>query len=309
MQELGTCDQLPNVTVDRVSPADKSVWDYGKYDTRVGSITVQLPEGADSGQQQFVFKGSKLYAVPINTDITPDASKDALILDIDYSSAKADAVVDRSALTSAVADAEQLAAGVAVSADGSDVSTEGMWVTQEAMAAFKDAIAQASAVAGVNLVSKQMVADAADALRAAADAFRASMKPGTKDERVKVAKPSAVAGLVYTGAEQTGVVAAEGYTLSGAVATNAGSYTAVATLKTGFVWDDGSTDPVEIPWSIAKATLTATYVGETVSVGTAPQLGVEVTGFVGGETAVSAAGYETPTVSAPQRLRLAKPTT
>ena len=42
-----------------------------------------------------VFKGSKLYAVPINTDIAPDASKDALILDIDYSSAKADAVVDR----------------------------------------------------------------------------------------------------------------------------------------------------------------------------------------------------------------------
>ena len=306
LQELGTCDQLPNVTVDRVSPVDKSVWDYGKYDTRVGSITVQLPEGADSGEQQFVFKGSKLYAVPINTDITPDASKDALILDIDYSSAKADAVVDRSALTSAVADAEQLAAGVAVSADGSDVSTEGMWVTQEAMAAFKDAIAQASAVAGVNLVSKQMVADAADALRAAADAFRASMKPGTKDERVKVAKPSAVAGLVYTGAEQTGVVAAEGYTLSGAVATNAGSYTAVATLKTGFVWDDGSTDPVEIPWSIAKATLTATYVGETVSVGTAPQLGVEVTGFVGGETAVSAAGYEAPTVSAPATLEAGK---
>ena len=88
LQELGTCDQLPNVTVDRVSPVDKSVWDYGKYDTRVGSITVQLPEGADSGEQQFVFKGSKLYAVPINTDIAPDASKDALILDIDYSSAK-----------------------------------------------------------------------------------------------------------------------------------------------------------------------------------------------------------------------------
>ena len=306
LQELGTCDQLPNVTVDRVSPVDKSVWDYGKYDTRVGSITVQLPEGADSGEQQFVFKGSKLYAVPINTDIAPDASKDALILDIDYSSAKADAVVDRSALTSAVTDAEQLAAGVAVSADGSDVSTEGTWVTEEAMAAFKDAIAQASAVIDANLVSNQMVADAADALRAAADAFRASMKPGTKDERVKVAKPSAVAGLVYTGAEQAGVEAAEGFALSGATATNAGSYTAVATLKAGFVWDDGSTDPVEIPWSIAKATLTATYVGETVSVGTAPQLGVEVTGFVGGETAVSAAGYEAPTVSAPATLEAGK---
>ena len=306
LQELGTCDQLPNVTVDRVSPVDKSVWDYGKYDTRVGSITVQLPEGADSGEQQFVFKGSKLYAVPINTDIAPDASKDALILDIDYSSAKADAVVDRSALTSAVTDAEQLAAGVAVSADGSDVSTEGTWVTEEAMAAFKDAIAQASAAIDANLVSNQMVADAADALRAAADAFRASMKPGTKDERVKVAKPSAVAGLVYTGAEQAGVEAAEGFALSGATATNAGSYTAVATLKAGFVWDDGSTDPVEIPWSIAKATLTATYVGETVSVGTAPQLGVEVTGFVGGETAVSAAGYEAPTVSAPATLEAGK---
>ncbi len=306
LQDLGTCAELPNVKVETKEPADKSVWDYGKYDTRICRVTIELPEGSDSGQQQFAFKGSKLYAVPINADIQPDADKDALILDVDFSSVKTTDAVDRSALTSAVADAKKLAAGATVSVDGSDVSTEGAWVTKEALAAFNDAIVKASAVADANLVSKQMITDAADALQAAADAFRAAMKPGAKAELVKVAKPSAASGLVYTGSEQVGVAAAEGYMLTGAAATNAGSYTAVATLKAGYVWADGSADAVEIPWSIAKAVLTATYAGETVSAGTAPQLGVGVTGFVGGETAVSAAGYVAPTVSAPATLEAGK---
>ena len=306
LQELGMCDQLSDVEVARVAPHDASVWDYGKYDSRIGSITVQLPEGADSGRQQFVFKGSKLYAVPINSDIVPDSDKTSLVLDIDYSSAKADVAVDRSELVSAVTDAEQLVVGVAVSADGSDVSREGTWVTAEVKQAFEDAIAQASAVRDANLVSKQVVADAAEALQNATDAFRAAMKPGTKDERVKVAKPVAASGLVYNGGEQVGVAVAEGFTLSGAAATHAGAYEAVATLKAGFVWDDGSDDPVTVSWSIAKATLVAKYTGETVSAGVDPQLGVEVTGFVGGETAISAAGYKAPTVSAPAELEAGK---
>ena len=123
---------------------------------------------------------------------------------------------------------------------------------------------------------------------------------------MKVEKPAAASGLIYNGLAQTGVQASEGFVLSGAEGKDAGGYVATATLKDGFTWADGTVDPVEVTWSIAKAKLVATYAGETVSPGAKPGLGVEVTGFVGGETAVSAAGYEAPTVSAPATLEAGK---
>ena len=49
---------------------------------------------------------------------------------------------------------------------------------------------------------------------------------------------------------------------------------------------------------ITAATLTATYAGETVEYGSDPVLEVTVEGFVGGETAETAAGYVAPSVSA-----------
>lgn len=103
---------LPDVKVETKEPADKSVWDYGKYDTRICRITVTLPADADTtGVQAYTFTGSKLYAVPINADIQPEAGKPALNLTIDYSTVKTSKAVDTSALTSAVADAQKLAEG------------------------------------------------------------------------------------------------------------------------------------------------------------------------------------------------------
>ena len=58
--------------------------------------------------------------------------------------------------------------------------------------------------------------------------------------------PVAIDSLTYDGTAQTGVVARTGYTLSGNVATNAGSYTAIATLDPYYQWSDGSTNDVEI---------------------------------------------------------------
>ena len=66
--------------------------------------------------------------------------------------------------------------------------------------------------------------------------------------------PTAVSALVYTGAEQTGVVASVGFTLTGNVGTNAGPYTAVAKLEEGYVWTGGGVGDVQVDWSIAKAT-------------------------------------------------------
>ena len=60
--------------------------------------------------------------------------------------------------------------------------------------------------------------------------------------------------LTYNGNNQTGVSAGTGYILGGTyAATNAGSYTATATLDTGYIWADGSTDVKSINWSISKA--------------------------------------------------------
>ena len=79
--------------------------------------------------------------------------------------------------------------------------------------------------------------------------------------------------LTYTGAEQTGVAAGEGYTLDGTTsATDAGSYTATATLEDGYVWSDGTSDAKTISWEIAQAASTIeladnveAYTGSTVS--------------------------------------------
>ena len=61
-------------------------------------------------------------------------------------------------------------------------------------------------------------------------------------------------GLVYNSHNQMGVNANTGYTLGGIyAATNAGSYTATATLDTGYIWADGSTDVKSINWSISRA--------------------------------------------------------
>ena len=107
--------------------------------------------------------------------------------------------------------------------------------------------------------------------------------------------PEAVADLVYTGSELTGVVAADGYTLTDNTATDAGTYEATATLAEGYKWSDDTTEPKTISWSIAKATnewttepsisLVTWTQGETAGVLTAgvAKFG-EVTATMNGET-------------------------
>lgn len=68
-----------------------------------------------------------------------------------------------------------------------------------------------------------------------------------------ISKPKSV-NYTYNGSTKNGVASGSGYVLSGTVkAVNAGTYTAKATLKDGYAWSDGSTDPVTLKWTIAKA--------------------------------------------------------
>ena len=66
--------------------------------------------------------------------------------------------------------------------------------------------------------------------------------------------------LTYNGEEQTGVYLTDMYgggssvgTLTGHKATEAGTYTAKASLNKGYIWSDGTTEDKEIVWTIAKA--------------------------------------------------------
>ncbi|MCL2260038.1 MAG: cellulase family glycosylhydrolase [Fibromonadales bacterium] len=71
--------------------------------------------------------------------------------------------------------------------------------------------------------------------------------------RKPISVPTAIAGLVYDDSPKTGVEAGTGYILTGASATNANTYTAIATLDQNHMWLDGSIANEEIAWIIDRA--------------------------------------------------------
>ncbi|CCY04549.1 putative uncharacterized protein [Faecalibacterium sp. CAG:1138] len=68
----------------------------------------------------------------------------------------------------------------------------------------------------------------------------------------EIAVPTAKTGLTYTNSEITGVDDGVGYTLTGNKGVAAKNYTAIAKLKSGYKWNDGTITDKEIPWSIGK---------------------------------------------------------
>ena len=85
-------------------------------------------------------------------------------------------------------------------------------------------------------------------------------KAVTTPEDVKYVAVPKTTNFTYNGTNRVGVADGTGYTLSGtATAVNAGTYRVTATLSSGYAWSNGSTAPVTLTWSIAKA-------GQNVSV-------------------------------------------
>ena len=82
--------------------------------------------------------------------------------------------------------------------------------------------------------------------------------------RKPIAKPTAAASLIYTGAEQIGIAAGTGYDIVNNVATNAGTYTATATLDGNHMWTGGSTDAADVNFTIAPAEIAVTADNKTV---------------------------------------------
>ena len=90
-----------------------------------------------------------------------------------------------------------------------------------------------------------------------------TVSSGVTPEPTEIDVPTAVSDLVYDGTVLTGVAEGTGYTLSGNTATDAGNYTATATLADGYVWTGGSTGEQTINWSIAPKTDAAVVVSLT----------------------------------------------
>ena len=65
-----------------------------------------------------------------------------------------------------------------------------------------------------------------------------------------------VTQFVYDGEAKVLLTDGEGYTVSNNKNTFAGEYTAVVTLKKGYKWSDGTTDPKNISWTIKRQDIT-----------------------------------------------------
>ena len=112
----------------------------------------------------------------------------------------------------------------------------------------------------------------------------------------QVDAPEAAAGLVYSGAEQVGVAPSGDYDVSGGSATNAGNYTATASLKDkrNYVWStSGNSDDIEIAWTVAKAKLTTSMVSGVPArmEATGSQLAPEPVVTFNGKTLVQGVDY------------------
>ena len=62
--------------------------------------------------------------------------------------------------------------------------------------------------------------------------------------------------FVYDGEAKVLLTDGEGYTVSNNKYFDAGEYTAVVTLKKGYKWSDGTTDPINIAWTIKRQDVT-----------------------------------------------------
>ena len=129
-----------------------------------------------------------------------------------------------------------------------------------------------------------------------------TVSSGVTPEPTEIDVPTAVSGLVYDGTVLTGVAEGEGYTLSGNTATDAGNYTATATLAAGYVWTGGSTEAQTINWSIApdaNAEVTVTLTSEIAEYSAQLKFPT-ASATIGGNDVAGTPAWDPATISEPQ---------
>ena len=123
--------------------------------------------------------------------------------------------------------------------------------------------------------------------------------------KAKIAVPTAVIGLVYTGKAQSGVATGTGYTLSGTTsATEPGDYTATATPTANYTWTDGTTTAKQVKWTLSKAQPGISATPSTVAIAaggkasvTLKQVGTASYSVASSDTKVATASVSGSTVS------------
>jgi len=293
-------------------PAEHSA--SGTAFTRTATVTVKTPVGTDieipvpvantglkyTGQEQIGVPEGAGYHITGNTGvgagtydatailetgyIWADGSKDDKI--ISWSIAKEDGPAAPTGLTGE-------APSVLGSSDGkiTGVAANMEYADNPDFTGAKDCMG--TEIAGLT-AGKYYVRVRATATHEAGQASEVTVPDGALK---KIAAPQANVGLKYTGQEQSGVPEGEGYTLSGDhKGTNAGSYSATATLSAGYAWSDGSTDSKTIVWSIGKADGPTAPVGLTGVAPSAQGLGDgKITGTTADMEYAADSGFTNPT--------------
>ena len=86
--------------------------------------------------------------------------------------------------------------------------------------------------------------------------------------------------LTYTGEEQVGITYSNATITAGTdKATNAETYTATVTPNEGYAWEDNTTEPKEVTWSIEPAEVTIPTLSDTSKTYTGSEQAPTITGF------------------------------
>ena len=114
--------------------------------------------------------------------------------------------------------------------------------------------------------------------------------------KIAVEAPSAPAGVIYNGQEQTAEIAQNAaYTIAGNKQTNAGTYEIAVTLNDAdnYEWNDGTSDTLTLPWTIAKATpvITAEAVQSAEYDGKTQDVTASIAGVNGEELTITVTWY------------------
>ena len=146
--------------------------------------------------------------------------------------------------------------GGAIAAGTGQVTVAGL-VSGDSLSAVTLTASRATAGTGYITPSDAVIKDSASLVMTGN--YTISYVNGTLTvNRAPVDKPLTV-GITYNGTEQYGVkpVSGVGFSYSGTIkATDAGTYSATATLDSNHQWSDGTLADVTIPWSIAKLSVT-----------------------------------------------------
>lgn len=114
------------------------------------------------------------------------------------------------------------------------------------------------------------------------------------------------ADLVYDGTLQTPFINTSGFTVAedGGSAVDAGDYVATVTPEQGLTWyEDGTLEPKEVGWSIAKRTLEVSLSSVTIKQGedvSADAIEMSISGFANGEDETTLEGFAYPEIDLSQ---------